>query len=134
MPSRAANACSSSKPASLAMWHQCVKRSRARGYGRSSSTITATANGAPPAGGLLLGLVGRFLLLELLAQVGGLVGAPGGGALARLRVGLVGLVALGALALDLLEPELLGGRIGHGGEHYSSPVDPLRSAEAHGTG
>src|SRR3954466_1298886 len=41
MPSAAANACSSSKLASLTMWHQCFTVQRTCGYSRSSSTRTA---------------------------------------------------------------------------------------------
>src|SRR4051812_18299700 len=41
IPSAAANACSSSKLASLTMWHQCFTVQRTCGYSRSSSTRTA---------------------------------------------------------------------------------------------
>src|SRR4051812_23764636 len=51
MPRAAANACSSSKLASLTMWHQCLTVHRTCGYSRSSSTRTAMTGDIVPYAG-----------------------------------------------------------------------------------
>src|SRR4051794_14459170 len=82
---------------------------------RQSRTTVAPRSGryAEPrsavASGRIVGV--RGLLVELLAQVGGLVGPARRGALLGLRGGVLRTLALGQLTPQLLDPQRLGRRV-----------------------